>query len=110
VAALNGPQEHLKDWLAEFDRRRRYACERLNAMPGVSCVASQGAFYLFPNIAKCGLSSADFCGQLLDKAQVAAIPGMAFGADEYIRISYAIAFETIAKGMDRLEAFVRTLV
>ena len=56
VAALNGPQDHLKLWLGEFDKRRGYAHQRLNAIPGVSCVNAKGAFYLFPNISKLGLS------------------------------------------------------
>src|SRR3954469_18948951 len=79
VAALTGPQEHLKSWLAEFNRRRVYAHKRLNGIPGISCVNAKGAFYLFPNISKLGLKSADFCAQLLDQQKVAAVPGIAFG-------------------------------
>jgi aspartate aminotransferase len=109
VAALNGPQDHLAIWLAEFDKRRRYACGRLNAMPGVSCHVAQGAFYLFPNISASGLSSTAFCARLLDKAQVAAVPGIAFGADDYIRLSYATAMANIEKGLDRIERFLRDL-
>ncbi len=109
VAALNGSQEHLKGWLAEFDRRRRYACDRLNAIPGVSCCAAKGAFYLFPNISRSGLDSTRFCTNLLEQANVAAIPGIAFGADDYIRISYATSMANIEKGLDRIERFMREI-
>jgi aspartate aminotransferase len=107
VAALNGPQDHLAGWLAEFDLRRTYAWKKLNSIPGVSCVKARGAFYLFPNISKAGLGSIDFCAQLLEKEKVAAVPGIAFGADDYIRISYATSMKNLEKGLDRLENFVR---
>src|SRR5947207_12367075 len=77
VAALNGPQDHLKNWLAEYDKRRKFAHQKLNSIPGVTCVNVTGAFYLFPNIAKTGLKSSDFCARLLDTEKVAAVPGIA---------------------------------
>src|SRR5580704_9199498 len=107
VAALTGPQDHLPIWLAEYSRRRAYAWKRLNEMPGVSCVNAKGAFYLFPNVSKTGLGSLDFCAQLLEQQKVAAVPGTAFGAGDYIRISYATSMEMIVKGLDRMESFVR---
>ena len=109
VAALTGPQDHLKSWLAEYDRRRKFAHQKLNSIPGISCVNSKGAFYLFPNISKTGLKSSDFCARLLESEMVAAVPGIAFGADDYIRISYATSLANIEKGLDRLDRFVRTL-
>ena len=109
VAALTGSQEHLKTWVPEYDRRRKFAWQKFNAMPGVSCVNSQGAFYLFPNISQLGLKSADFCARLLEQEKVAAVPGIAFGADDYIRISYATGMANIEKGMERIERFVRAL-
>src|SRR5512133_28369 len=109
VAALNGPQDHLKQWLAEYDRRRTYAWKKLNSIAGISCVASKGAFYLFPNISRLGLTSSDFCARLLESEKVAAVPGIAFGADEYLRISYATSMANIEKGLDRLERFAKTL-
>ena len=109
VAALNGPQEHLQKWLAEYAKRRTYAYQRLNAIPGVTCVNAKGAFYLFPNISKLGLSSSDFCARLLEKEKVAAVPGIAFGADEYLRISYATGMANIEKGLDRIERFAKSL-
>jgi aspartate aminotransferase len=109
VAALTGPQDHLQSWLAEYDKRRTYAHQKLNSIPGISCVNSKGAFYLFPNISKLGLKSTDFCARLLEQEKVAAVPGIAFGADDYIRISYATSLANIEKGLDRLDRFARTL-
>jgi aspartate aminotransferase len=110
VAALTGPQDHLPLWLAEFDKRRRYAHAKLNSIPGLTCVNARGAFYLFPNISKTGLKSAEFCEKLLEREKVAAVPGIAFGADDYIRISYATSMANIEKGLDRIEKFCKTLV
>ena len=109
VAALTGPQDHLKGWLAEYAKRRTYAWKKLNSIPGISCVNSRGAFYLFPNISKLGLKSSEFCARLLEAEKVAAVPGIAFGADDYLRISYATSLANIEKGLDRLEKFCRTL-
>src|SRR6478736_9257780 len=110
VAALNGPQTHLPTWLAEYDRRRTFAWKRLNSIPGISCVNSRGAFYLFPNISKLGLKSSEFCARLLEVEKVAAVPGIAFGADDYLRISYATSMVNIEKGLDRVERFCKNLV
>ncbi len=110
VAALVGPQDHLPVWLAEFDARRRRALEMLRAIPGLTCCTARGAFYLFPNISGTGLKSVDFCARLLEQEKVAAVPGIAFGADDYIRISYATGMANIEKGLERLERFVRGLV
>ncbi len=109
VAALTGSQEHLPKWLAEFAKRRTYAFEKLNSIPGISCVNAKGAFYLFPNISKTGLKSGDFCARLLEQEKVAAVPGIAFGADDYLRISYATSLTNIEKGLNRLDKFVRGL-
>jgi aspartate aminotransferase len=110
VAALTGPQDHLPKWLAEFDKRRRFAHTKLNSVPGISCVNAKGAFYLFPNISKTGLKSADFCAKLLEAEKVAAVPGIAFGADDYFRLSYATSMANLEKGLERIERFCKTLV
>jgi aspartate aminotransferase len=109
VAALTGSQEHLSRWLGEYSRRRTFAWRKLNSIPGLSCVNSTGAFYLFPNISRTGLKSTEFCARLLDAEKVAAVPGIAFGADDYFRLSYATSLTNIEKGLDRLERFVRSL-
>src|SRR5581483_9160805 len=105
VAALTGPQDHLPIWLAEYAKRRAYAWKRLNGIPGISCVNAKGAFYLFPNISGLGMKSSDFCARLLEEEKVAAVPGVAFGADDYIRLSYATSMANIEKGLDRIERF-----
>ena len=109
VAALTGPQDHLPKWLAEFSRRRGYAWKKLNSIPGISCVNAKGAFYLFPNIAGTGLKSTEFCARLLEAEKVAAVPGIAFGADDYLRVSYATSMANNEKGLDRIDKFVRSL-
>jgi aspartate aminotransferase len=109
VAALTGPQDHLKTWLAEFDKRRTFAWKKLNSIAGISCVNVKGAFYLFPNIARTGLKSSEFCARLLDTEKVAAVPGIAFGADDYIRLSYATSMANIEKGLERIERFCTRL-
>ncbi len=109
VVALTGPQDHLPKWLAEFAKRRMYAWQKLNNIPGISCVNAKGAFYLFPNIAKTGLKSTEFCAKLLEQEKVAAVPGIAFGADDYIRLSYATSMANIEKGLERIEKFCASL-
>jgi aspartate aminotransferase len=109
VAALTGPQDHLPIWLAEYNQRRTFAHQTLNSIPGISCVNSKGAFYLFPNISRLGLKSTEFCARLLEQEKVAAVPGIAFGSDDYIRISYATSLANIKKGLERIDRFARSL-
>ncbi len=99
----------LKLMLTAFDRRRRFLHKELNAIPGVRCLLAEGAFYLFPNISSFGLSSVDFCARLLEKERVAAVPGSAFGAEGYLRLSYATSDEILAKGVERMKRFCSTL-
>ena len=98
--------------IVEFDRRRRFIVERLNAMDGITCSLPQGAFYVFPNLP--GLygrkwgekkisNSADVTDFLLEEARVAVVAGSGFGDDKYIRFSYATSMENIKKGMDRIQ-------
>ncbi len=95
----------LKTMLVAFDRRRKLLHTELNKIPGVRCLLAEGAFYLFPNISSFGLSDMDFCNRLLDEQKVAAVPGSAFGAEGYLRLSYATSDEIIKKGVDRLAKF-----
>jgi aspartate aminotransferase len=110
IAALEGSQECVETMRQAFAKRRQVMLDRLNAIPGLSCAKPDGAFYLFPDISKTGLKSLDFCNALLEAHQVAVIPGIAFGADQNIRLSYATDMATIEKGMDRLEKFISSLV
>ncbi|HEY4990164.1 MAG TPA: aminotransferase class I/II-fold pyridoxal phosphate-dependent enzyme, partial [Opitutaceae bacterium] len=99
----------LERMLAAFNRRRLLLHSGLTAIPGVSCILAQGAFYLFPNISSFGMSSMDFCARLLETEKVAAVPGSAFGAEGYLRLSYATSDEIITKGVARLAHFCRGL-
>jgi len=99
----------LAEMLTAFDRRRKSLHRALNEIPGISCLLAQGAFYLFPNISKFGLSDQEFCARLLEKEKVAAVPGSAFGAQGYLRLSYATSDTIIAKGVARLASFCKTL-
>jgi aspartate aminotransferase len=107
VAAINGPQDYLAVWRAEFTKRRAYMLQRLNAIPGVSCINAKGAFYLLPNIGKVGLKPLEFAERLLEEEKVAVVPGEAFGTDQHIRLSYACSMSNIEKGLDRIERFCR---
>ncbi|WP_414548995.1 pyridoxal phosphate-dependent aminotransferase [Anabaena sp. CCY 0017] len=110
IAALESSQDCVETMRQAFAKRRQVMLDRLNAIPGLSCAKPNGAFYLFPDISKTGLKSLEFCNALLEAQQVAVIPGIAFGADQNIRLSYATDMATIDKGMDRLEKFVSSLV
>lgn len=111
-AALNGPQDFVSEMVARFDERRRYILDRLRAMEGVSCFTPKGAFYAFPNFSglygrsyrgKAIENSTDLADYFLEEARVALVPGIAFGADNFARLSYATGMENIEKGMDRIE-------
>jgi aspartate aminotransferase len=99
----------LATMLTAFDRRRKFLHAELNKIPGITCQLAQGAFYLFPNISSFGLTDLEFCNRLLETEKVAAVPGSAFGAEGYLRLSYATSDEIIAKGVARLAKFCATL-
>ncbi|HTK88218.1 MAG TPA: pyridoxal phosphate-dependent aminotransferase, partial [Nitrospiraceae bacterium] len=118
VVALRDGDAFTQHMVKEFDRRRRYMVGRLNAMPGVSCAMPTGAFYAFPNVS--GLfnrahaggkiqTAADLAGYLLQDAKVAVVPGEPFGSASHIRLSYATSMETIASGLERMEAALTKL-
>ncbi len=109
IAALEESQDCVEEMRQAFAKRRKVMLERINAIPGLSCAQPSGAFYLFPDISETGLKSLEFCKTLLDEHQVAIIPGVAFGADNNIRLSYATDMATIEKGMDRLDKFVKSV-
>jgi len=108
IAALESPQDCVEEMRQAFAKRRQVMLDRLNAIPGLSTASPDGAFYLFPDISKTNLKSLEFCDALLEEHQVAVIPGIAFGADDNIRLSYATDMATIEKGMDRLDKFVKS--
>ncbi|WP_448573960.1 pyridoxal phosphate-dependent aminotransferase [Trichothermofontia sp.] len=108
IAALESPQDCVEEMRQAFAKRRKLMLDALNAIPGLSCPTPGGAFYLFPNIEKTGMSSLAFCEALLTDYYVATVPGAAFGADGHIRLSYATDDATILKGMERLEKFLKS--
>ena len=81
----------------------------MNAIPGISCLLAGGAFYLFPNISGLGLDSTTLAARLLDEEKVAVVPGVAFGSDPHMRLSYATSDEVLEKGAERIARFVGRL-
>ncbi len=111
IEALTGPQDTVDTMVAEFERRRNFVVQKLNAMPGVTCNMPRGAFYVFPKVdALYGKSaqghtvqtSMDMADYLLDEAGVALVPGEGFCDDRYIRISYATSMELLQSGLERM--------
>ena len=109
IAALASPQDCIEEMVKAFSERRQYILERVRSLPGLNCPTPNGAFYVFIDISQTGLKSQDFCQKLLETQKVAAIPGIAFGADDCIRLSYATDLKTIEKGFDRIDKFIGTL-
>jgi aspartate aminotransferase len=105
ITALQGDQQVVSDMRDEFDVRRQYMLGRLQAIRNVRVVEPQGAFYFLVNIEPIGIKSVNFCEKLLSKQKVAAVPGIAFGADYTVRFSYATSLDVINAGMDRFEEF-----
>lgn len=108
VAALESPQDCIQEMLSAFTARRQVMWEALNAIPGLRCPRPDGAFYMFPSIRATGMNSLEFCEALLTTHQVAVVPGIAFGADDAIRLSYATDMDTIRQGIERLGYFVQS--
>jgi len=111
LSALTGTQDPVKLMAKEFQKRRNYMVERLNQIPGVSCIMPPGAFYAFPNVSaiygksfkgKSIKNSMELTEILLKEAKVAVLPGSPFGADDYLRLSYATSMENIVAGLDRM--------
>ncbi|MCX7592008.1 MAG: pyridoxal phosphate-dependent aminotransferase [Kiritimatiellae bacterium] len=109
IAALRSSQECVVRMVSAFAERRRVLLERLGAIPRVSCIRPMGAFYVFADISAFGLDSVTFAERLLEEAGVAVIPGVVFGEDKCVRLSYACGLATIEAAMDRFEKFVGSL-
>lgn len=118
VEALTGPQDFVGQMLGEFDKRRRFLVSELNAIKDITCLTPTGAFYAFPRTSglygkkvdgKSISSSSDLSLYLLEKANVALVPGDAFGDDSYVRLSYATSLENIKKAVERIKEAVGKL-
>ncbi|WP_130470874.1 pyridoxal phosphate-dependent aminotransferase [Candidatus Magnetaquicoccus inordinatus] len=120
VAALDGPQKVIKPMLKAFAQRRNFVVESLNAIPGIRCRAPEGSFYVFPNVG--GLigskspdgtvmqSSMELAAFMLNTHQIALVPGLAFGMDPYVRISFATSMENLQKAMERMRLVSKDLL
>jgi aspartate aminotransferase len=118
VEALNGRQDTIEEMRREFEERRKYMVEKLNQIKGVSCLKPSGAFYAFPNVSKILekgvkyngkriINSFDLADFILKEAEVALIPGSAFEAEGYLRLSYATSMEDVKEGLDRIENILK---
>ncbi len=119
VAALSGDQSVVAMMVGEFKRRRDYIVGALNDISGIRCLMPEGAFYVFPNVSgiyglsfsgKKIMNSTDFIDYLLDEANVATVPGAAFGSDDHIRLSYATSLKNIEEGVQRIQKAIAKLV
>lgn len=115
MTALSGPQEKLSSMLQSFEERRNYIVERMNRIPGISCIKPEGAFYVMMNLEKIlgktvhgvEITNDDvFADAFLKHGLVAVVPGSGFGAPNFVRWSYATSMENIKEGLDRLEKFL----
>lgn len=111
IAAYEGTQEPVEEMRQAFESRLNIIYDKLVAIPGISCIKPQGAFYLFPNVKEAALATGyinvdEFAKALLEEALVAVIPGSGFGSDDNIRLSYATSLEQLEKAVDRIGSFV----
>ena len=107
-AAVTALQTDPSPMRETYRKRREYVCTRLREM-GLTFPEPEGAFYVFVDISKFGMDSATFCTRMITEGKVAAVPGSCFGAEGYLRLSYCYSDEELKKGLDRMEAFLRTL-
>jgi aspartate aminotransferase len=109
LAAINGPEDHVAKMVYEYKKRRDFMVDRLNRIDGIIATRPDGAFYVFANVSKFYSDevkgSVVFCQKLLEDAYVAVVPGLAFGDDRYVRLSFATGMEHIKRGLDRMEKF-----
>jgi aspartate aminotransferase len=118
LEALTGPQDSVEVMRKEFEKRRNYIVSALNSINGITCFNPKGAFYVFPNISalygksingKTINNSMDFASVLLDEAKVAVVPGIGFGDDNYVRLSFATSMQVIQEGIEAIKEFVSKL-
>ena len=119
LAGISGSKEFLDPCLNAFDERRHHVVDKLNSIDGISCILPEGAFYAYPNVSgligkktqngKTLNNDAEIVEWLLESAEVAAVPGVAFGLEPYFRVSYATSLEVLKEAMNRIEKAVLTL-
>jgi len=106
LEALSGNQNSVEKMREEFEKRRDYLISRLKKIKGIKCAVPDGAFYAFPDISQIEKNSKLFSDKLLEKAHVAVVQGSAFGAEGFVRMSYATSMENLKEAMNRLEKFI----
>ena len=118
LEAIMGEQGFIDDMMIEYTRRRDYAYEFLGSIPGLTCIKPTGAFYLFPNVSAYfgkslhGItvnSASDLASLLLEDVKVAAVPGIAFGNDDHLRISFALSMSSLQEGLRRIKDLIDRL-
>ncbi len=112
IEALRGSQKEIYDMVGEYRKRRDIMVRELNSLPGISCLTPKGAFYVFPNIKKTGLTSNEFAEMMLKEAGIALTPGNVFGenGEGYMRLCYVNSIENIAKGIERMRIALRKVI
>lgn len=111
ITALREEKNEVNDMVKEYQRRRDYAVDAINKIDGLSCRMPKGAFYIFINVSKTGLSGTEFATRLLDEQKVAMVPGNVFGSEgeNYIRMSFANSYENVVEGCRRMKIFAESL-
>ncbi|MFH1776784.1 MAG: pyridoxal phosphate-dependent aminotransferase [Candidatus Omnitrophota bacterium] len=109
LAALGGSDRCVKEMRDEFQKRRDFMVKKIAGIKKLCCTKPEGAFYIFCDISKTGLSARDFAMRLLEEKFVAVVPGEGFGSDKHIRLSFATSLDNIKKGLERIEAFIASL-
>ena len=109
IAALNGPEDHLKIMMEEFNIRRKLIVEGLRTLKGVNCNMPGGSFFAFPNVKQTGMNGEDFTKRCLNEAGVAVIPGTAFGkfATDNVRLNFATSRENISKAIEKIDKILK---
>lgn len=108
LAALQGPQDFIEEMRGEYDVRRQFMLGRLRGISNVTVVEPQGAFYFLVNCTELGLKSQNLCDKLLNRYKVAVVPGLAFGHDQAVRLSYSTTLDVLNEGISRFEEFCRS--
>ena len=109
IAALDGPEDHLKDMMKEFSVRRKLMVEGLRNLKGIDCNLPGGSFFAFPNVAGTGMNGEEFSNKCLNEAGVATIPGTAFGkyATDNVRFNFATSRENISKAIQKIDKILK---
>ncbi len=111
LTALTSSQDCVAEMVKEFDRRRKLVVEGFNSIDGIRCTRPEGAFYAFPDVSELGITGSEACMQILEKAKIALVPGVAFGESmvNYMRLSYASSYDELKEAMERLSDIAPSL-